>query len=237
MGVIVAIASTQFLFAQTTEGVINYEVKVNMHRRLAADQQAMKEMTPEFMVHQDILFFRAHESLYKTIQAEESEEDDESQEGRRMVIRRPNVEIYTNRENFKRIKLQEFIGKKFLITDTLKILPWKFGTEQKEILGYPCKQASYYNEERKQQITAWYTDKLLPFLGPEGLNSLPGTILQLDFDNGDRTVTATKIIARALQLNEIKIPSGGQVTTNAEFRKIVDDQMKRRGNGNIIIRN
>jgi GLPGLI family protein len=192
-------------------------------------------MIPEFNVHQDRLFFKMNESFYKTA---EPDDDFEDGPGPKMVIRRPQTEIYSNRETLKVIRSQEFFGKKFLIRDTLKILPWKLGSETKEILGYNCRQATYFDPERNQSITAWYTEKLLPFLGPEGMSTLPGTVLQLDFNNGDRYVTATKIDVRPLKQGEIQIPDSGQHVTKEEFQRLVDDRMKRMGgNGNVIIRN
>jgi GLPGLI family protein len=239
VGILVCITVTHVVFGQPTQGVIHYEVKVNMHRRLPPERQAMKEMMPEFNIHHDLLFFNATESFYKTADPEEEPEDDfEEGPGPKMVIRRPQTEVYLNRETSELIRSQEFIGKKFLIRDTLKILPWKFGSETKQVLGYNCRQATYFDPEQNQNITAWYTENLLPFLGPEGMCTLPGTVLQLDFNNGDRYVTATKIETRHLEMGEIRIPNSGQRITKEEFRKLVDDRMKRMGgNGNIMIRN
>ena len=156
-----------------------------------------------------------------------------------MRIQRPMNETYINRAEAKRIRLQEFMGKKYLIEDSLKLMAWKFGSETKEVSGHLCKQASYYNEERKQSVVAWYSDKLRPFLGPENFNTLPGVILQVDINDGERTITAKNIELRSLKKNELKVPSGGTKTTEEEFRKMVETQMERiRANGgNIIIRN
>ena len=87
-------------------------------------------------------------------------------------------------------------------------------------------------------VVAWYTDQLIPFRGPEGFNSLPGTVLQVDINEGERTITALKIEARSLKKNEMKIPSGGQRMTSEEFNKMQEAQMERmRSNGaNVIIR-
>ena len=238
LGILVSLTAGHCVFSQTAEGTINYEVKVNMHRRLPSDREGMKEMMPEFNVHQDILFFNSNESLYKTMDPEVEPDEEEDRPGPRMMIRRPRVEVYSNRQTNQLIKQQEFIGKRFLIHDTLKVLPWKLGADQKQIMGYSCKQAIWNNEERNTIVTAWYADGLPPFLGPEGINTLPGTILQLDFNNGERIVTATKIESRPLAKNEMKVPDSGQRVTSAEFKKIVDTQMKKMGgNGNIIIRN
>ena len=236
MGVLVSLTAARIVFGQT-EGTITYEVKVNLHRTLPKEREAMKSMIPEFRTHQDQLFFNASESLYKPII--EDEDEDINSGGPQMRIQRPQNESYVNQETSKRILLQEFMGKKYLIEDSLKLIPWKLGAETKEIKGYVCKQASYYNEERKQNIVVWYTDKLRPFLGPETFNTLPGAVLHVDINDGERTITAKTFELRPLKKNEMKIPAGGTKTTEPEFRKMVAEQMERmRANGgNIIIRN
>jgi GLPGLI family protein len=156
-----------------------------------------------------------------------------------MRFQRPRVENYVNQASAKRVILQELMGKKYLIEDSLKVTAWKFGTETKEVKGYPCKQATFFNEERKQNVVAWYTDKLRPFLGPENFNTLPGAVLEVDINDGERTIIASTIELRPLKRNEIKIPSGGTKTTEVEFRKLAREQMEkmRANGGNVIIRN
>jgi GLPGLI family protein len=238
LGILVSITAARVAFGQIAEGIITYENKVNVHRTLPPDRQEMKNMMPEFRTNKEQLIFNSQESLYKPLEAEE-DEDVENGEGMRMQIRTPQNEIYVRPSESKRILLQEFMGKKYLIEDTLKMTAWKFGDETKVIQTYTCKQATYYNEERKQNVTAWYTESLRPFLGPENYNTLPGTVLMIDINDGERIITAAKIEARPLKKNEMKIPSGGTKTTLAEFRKMMNEQMERmRANGgNIIIRN
>jgi GLPGLI family protein len=236
LGVLVCLTAAHVVFGQT-EGSIIYEVKMNMHRNLPKEREEMKNMIPEFRKHRDQLFFNTSESLYKAV--EEDDDTDVDNGGMRMVIQRPKNEIYVNQAATKRILLQEFMGKKYLIEDSLKVTPWKFGTETKDVKGYACKQASFYNEERKQNVVAWYTDKLRPFLGPESFNTLPGAVLLVDINDGERIITAQSIELRPLKKNEMKIPSGGTKTTEPEFRKMVREQMEKMGGsgGNIIIRN
>jgi GLPGLI family protein len=236
VGVLVALV-TSLTFGQTTEGVILYEVKINMHRTLPPDRQEMKSMMPEFRTMQDQLVFNATESLYKPV---EEEEDDFVNEngGMRMQFRRPMSEIYLDVANQRRVAQREFFGKQYLIEDTVKVQPWKFGTATKTVMGYECRQASVYNEERKQNIVAWFTDKLRTGLGPETYGTLPGAVLQVDFNDGERTLTAKKIEPRALRKGELKIPNSGTRTTEEAFRKMVQEQSQRMGGsgGNIIIR-
>lgn len=236
VGVLVSLTAAHIVFGQ--EGIITYETKVNVHRNLPKEREAMKSMIPEFRTSKDQLAFNDAQSLYTPII--EDEEEDVSGGGGGMVMRfnRPQVEIYFDQTNSKRVMLQEFMGKKYLIEDSLKIQPWKFGTETRTVNNYECRQASYYNEERKQNVVVWYTDKLRPFLGPEGFNTLPGAVMMVDINDGERTITAKNIELRGLKKNEMKIPSGGTKTTEAEYRKMVNEQMERmRANGGMIIRN
>lgn len=247
LGIIVSlIAGVNVLTAQNAiEGVINYEVKVNLHRRLPKEREDMKAMIPEFRTENQQLFFNGSESLYKKL-----EEDTEEQMsagghggggGPTIRMQAPKVEIHLDNNSQLRTSVQEFMGKDYLIVDTLKVSPWKFGTETKVIAGYECKQAYYTDETRpdqKLEITAWYTDKIRSFLGPERFQSLPGTILAVDVNNGERVLIAKAVAFRPLKKNEMKKPEKGIKTTQAEYRAIVDEQMKRMGgSGGMIIRN
>ena len=236
IGVLVSLTAAQIVFGQN-EGRIVYEVKVNVHRTLPKEREAMKDMIPEFRTSKDQLAFNETASLYTPII---EDEEDETQAGGGMVMRfqRPQVEIYIDQANSKRVLLQEFMGKKYLIEDSIQVRPWKFGNETKTINGYECKQAMYYNEERKQNVVAWYTDKLRPFLGPENFNTLPGAVMMVDINDGERMITAKSIDLRSLKKNELKVPTGGTKTTEADFRKMMNEQMERmRANGGVIIRN
>ena len=237
LGIAVSLTAVHIVFAQVNEGVITYTVKVNMHRTLPPDRQEMRNMVPEFRTTKDQLVFNATESLYKPLPEEDEDFDDGN--GVQIRMRVPQNEVYVDQANSKRILLNEFMGKKYLIEDSLKLTPWKFGTETKAIKGYDCKQASFYNEERKQNVVAWYTDKLRPFLGPENFNTLPGAVLEVDINNGERVISVLSIEQRPLKKSELKMPTSGTKTTEAEYRKLVNEQMERmRANGaNVIIRN
>lgn len=242
LGVLVSIAAAHVVFAQPVEGVITYEIKVNLHRRLQAGQEGMKAMIPEFRTTKQQLFFNATESLYKPLIEEEEDEVSASGGGAQIRMRIPNEEIYINPSSTEFLTKREFLGKDYLIMDTLKISPWKLGTETKEIQGYPCKQAYYTDEsqpDRKMEITAWYADQLRGMLGPDRFGTLPGAVLAIDVNNGERVIVARMIELRLLKKSEMKIPSSGQKTTQAEFRKMMEERMKQMGGGNgrMIIRN
>lgn len=261
VGILTSLAVAQVVLAQTPEGVITYESKINMHRRLPPERAEMKTMIPEYRTTKEQLFFNADESLYKPLIEDEEDQEFSSTSsgggGMRMVFRQPNTELYVQPGSQKIVSKQEFMGKDYLVEDTLKMSPWKFGTETKEIMGYMCKQAYFTRTEEQQsfrisgsgpptpekkmvtlEITAWYTDQIRGFLGPDRYNSLPGAVLAIDINNGERVIVAAKIELRPLKKNELKAPEKGQKISQAEFRKLMDEQMqKMQSSGGMIIRN
>jgi GLPGLI family protein len=239
IGILVSLTAINIVFGQTTSGVFEYEVKVNLHRTLPPGREEMKAMIPEFRTTKQQLFFNADESLYKPIIEDEDEEMGGG--GVKMVMKLPNNEIYLNTATDRYIFKEEFFGKDYLIEDTLKVQAWKFGTETKTISGYECQQAYYTDEtnpNRKLEVTAWYTTKLRPQLGPDRYLTLPGTVLAVDVNNGERVILVKKIALKELKKNDLKEPKGGEKTTRAAFTKIRDEQMKKmNANGGVIIRN
>lgn len=223
---------------QVTEGVINYEVKVNMHRTLPPDRAEMKQMIPEFRTTKHQLFYNEHESLYKAV-IEDEEPMEANSGGVHIRMQQPHVEIYYDASAQRRLIEEEFMGKDYLIEDSIAMVPWKFSADTRKVMDYDCQKASYFDERRKQQVTAWYTNKLRPALGPETFNSLPGAVLLIDINDGERVISAKSIEVRALKKNEIRVPTKGIRTTRSEFQKMRDEQVQRmRANGaNVIIRN
>lgn len=259
LGILVSLTAFHVVMAQT--GVINYEVKVNMHRNIPAERESMKAMIPEFRTSKQQLFFDESQSLYKTVIEDEEEQFTASSGGMRMTFRMPNVELYTQTSG-KILSKQELMGKNYLIIDSVQMAPWKFGDQVKTIAGYECRMAYYSRTDtvpartmivmgngappstekpettvRTTEITAWFTDKIRPSLGPERYNTLPGTVLAIDVNNGERVIVAKSVEVRALKKNELKEPSGGTQITQAEFRKLMEEQMKQMGGRGMTIRN
>lgn len=222
---LVILSCIQFVFGQQ-EGVITYEITVNNHRTIPADREGMKAMIPQYRTFKQQLFFKANESIYKPLIEEEDEENNDR--GRRF---RMNAINYTDASALLYLTQTTVFGKKYLISDTLKTDPWKFGKGTKNILGHECMQAYYTTtvDERQQSITAWYAPDLPPNLGPEKYNTLPCAVLAVDVNNAERVIVARKIELRILGKNEtVRMPADGQKITGEEFKKIMKEQRNQR---------
>jgi len=224
-------------FAQNNEGVIVFEEKVNVHRSLPPDAEDMKAMIPEFRIHQSELLFNATESLYRNIE-EEEEDDDAGGGGVTMKITRPEVIFYRNFSTKHKTDFREFMGKNYLIEDTLAGGNWKLTGQTKQVLGYNCMSATTTDTVRKREITAWFTDGLSLSAGPQTFGQLPGMILEVDINKGEIVISAKKVDFKKLKKGDIEAPKKGEKITEAEFQKKLADMLRENGGRPMkIIRN
>jgi len=232
---IVLLFACSGLRAQITQGVITYEMRMDVHRNIPEDRQELKAMIPQFRTDNFELFFTPGASLYKA-REDANQMATAGGGGMRMMMRMPRAETHVDRQHNERTVFQDVLGRNFLIVDTIGIEPWKFGNEQMEIEGYMCLMAWQIDSMAKQEITAWFTPNLPPFLGPDRYTSLPGTVLAVDINNGERVWVARNIEAREVKPADVRKPSRGQRMTRAEFNKFIEEQMQRLNPGGAPMR-
>jgi GLPGLI family protein len=213
--------------AQQTEGMILFEEKVNVHRNLPPEAEDMKAMIPEFRTSQSELYFSASESLYRN--AEEEDEMEGENQGMVLKFQRPESIHYRNFTSKRKVDMREFMGKTYLIEDSLSGRNWRITGETKKILGYDCLRAVTSDTSRKQDIAAWFTDALPLPTGPAAFDQLPGTILEVDINSGELVLLAKKVEFKKLKKGDLEAPKKGEKVTDAAFKKIVDDRLKDMG--------
>ena len=225
------------------EGMIMYEEKVDIHRRLPEDRQQYKDMIPQFRTVNFELHFTATESSYRASKVQEEQAGPGSGRGGGMRMRMAGTgdrNVYKNLEENKLVDSREFMTKPFLIKGSLDTYTWKISDGQKEILGYMCLKAVY--QDTADTYTAWFTPQMAISNGPADFSGLPGMILQVDVNDGDRTITATEVIAQETDASLLKEPKKGKEVTSEEYREIVREKMEEmraergQGGGHVIIR-
>jgi GLPGLI family protein len=216
-------------------GEIIYEEKMNLHRRIPEERAEMKEMIPEFRTENMVLLFNEEEAVYKKY-VDENQEVDEDVDmsrggGRRMGFRnmRSNTILYQNYQEEKRIEQREFFDKKFLITGEPHYHAWKLEAETRDVGDYTAHKATLTDSTRT--IVAWYVPELTVPLGPDEYGQLPGLVVHVDINDGERTITATKINLRKINPEEIIKPTKGKEMTEVEFRAMVKEKMEENGMG------
>ncbi len=219
---VAALMALQCTDAQTKEGKITYEQKIDMYRRIPADNTQMRAMVPQFRTGKFELQFADNQSLYK---AAEEEPDLTESPGNGVVIRFNNGgdnEYYRNFTTKKMVETRELMDQTYLIDDSLHSITWKLEDgETKTILGYTCKKATG-KTQRGTDVVAWYCEDITVASGPEQFNSLPGMILGIDINKGEIVFTAISF-DKKVQAKNIKAPTKGKKVTNDEFAKIQKD--------------
>ncbi len=219
--------------AQST-GKITFEEKMDLHKNLPPDRQDMKDMIPQFNISKFELIFAGDQSLYHAQKQEELPPTSAASPGgppmggMRFGAGRANRVVFKDLALDTMIDSRDFMQKQFLITGPPTPRKWKIGKTQKEILGYNCMQASY-KVDSTTALVAWFTPQISISNGPGDYQGLPGMILQIDVNEGERMITATEIVFDSVDTSIIVAPNKGKEVTPEEFEKIREEKMKEMG--------
>lgn len=96
-------------------------------------------------------------------------------------------------ENRTVLESQELNRKTHIVEDDIYTFPWKIKTEIKEVAGYMCMSATYYDSVANYEVKVWFTTEIPVAVGPEEFMGLPGAILEVNIDDGVYMVTATSV--------------------------------------------
>ncbi|RCR68014.1 GLPGLI family protein [Larkinella punicea] len=216
--------------AQKMEGVVTYDrtqdyVKIMSRMTfLSLDQkERMKATNKNYSSRptQMVLYFNEDQSLY-TNESEywRSENGQWSYRNSDYIIRR----------DFKqetKSDVIEMLGRTYLIDDSLKTPQWKILNQLKDIAGHICMKAETEDPIKQQKVVAWFAQDIPVSAGPEQYFGLPGLILELDLNDGDAVVTASKIEMRDVskELTATKKIKGKKIKT-ADYDKLIKDHIQ-----------
>ena len=120
----------------------------------------------------------------------------------------------------------DLLGKSYIVDDSLHAPTWKILKQIKEVAGYICMKAVTVDTVKNQTITAWFAQDIPVQAGPERFFGLPGLILELDVNDGDVTIIASKVEFKKLT-NEFNLKKmKGKKISDAEYNKIIADFIK-----------
>lgn len=211
-----------------TSGTVTYEEKMKLEIKLEGESEQYSEMLPKERTEKKTLLFSPEASLYQNSGSTETEEIQE-QEGGAVVMRIYNDDdkIFRDLVANTRTEQREFMSRTFLIQDDAGKSDWKLTGGQRTILGYACQEAT--REEDGRNIRAWFTSSIPVSTGPGNYGNLPGLILAVEVNDGQRAITAVSVETGAVDPSKLKKPKEGKKVTAQEFKKIVDEKMKEMG--------
>lgn len=231
---------------QNTSGTIMYTQKINLHKNLPLEMEAMKDRIPEFRESNHKLTFTDNIVLYEGVKNEKAEAE-RAQRGNRRRGRgmrrggRNNGKRFVDLNTNEVVATRDLMGKKFLVTGTPKQYKWKLTGESKQVGSYLCQEATW--QDSTTQIVAWFTPMIPVQAGPGDYTGLPGVILHMNINDGEREITAMDIQLGEVDASTLIKPSEGEKISQEEWEKIREEKMKEmqkeyggkgRGNGRMF---
>lgn len=219
------------LFAQKPlkQGEISYLETMKLNFSFEGMTDEMRERMPKERKAKKVLFFNEEESSYQ-MSKEQAEEHIPGQgrgRGMRFMQSSPDDKVYLSFTDNIKIEQKEFMTRIFLITGEPVKDNWKLTGKQEMILEYPCMQAEQITEQ--DTILAWFSPSIPVPAGPGDYVNLPGLVLKVDINNGQRIIIAEKIDLKELDKTLIEKPKKGKKVTREEFQSIREEKMKEMG--------
>jgi GLPGLI family protein len=189
---------------QVSEGMVQYLVTRNWTKMMAS----LTYLTPQQKAKQAYMWgndseWKTYMNLYFTPMATKYEDSEEKAERRAEGGYDWRKETFFIKRDFDKNKIQEayeYLGKTYIVEDTLLAMNWKIQNDLKEVAGHICMKAFIEDTVKKQQIVAWFAQDIPLNAGPEHYHSLPGMILEIDVNDGALLITANKIDLKKLTI-------------------------------------
>jgi len=247
----ILLLSACFSFSQNFQGKAYYMSKISVDKsfmdnpRTAQYRGYMEKMLKQNTEKNYILEFNSTESMYK----EQTKLDvDDGRSGYNWMAQYvgDNIgKLYKNVSDQVTVNETEFMGRFFLLTDSISDQKWKMSGETKKIGKYTCYKATYekevkeqtfsfgsWNNEgnqnknvgktRKVEVVAWFTPEIPIATGPSWYGGLPGLILEISDDK--TSVLCTKIVMNPTEKSKIKRPKKGKVIATSDFLVLQDEK-------------
>jgi GLPGLI family protein len=175
------------------------------------------------------LIYNDKSSLFKKTESLDIEEDANLRKFKNAVN---SKQYYKNLETKEKL-YQTGNSKLYNVSVLFDEYKWEITTETKVINGYKCYKAistkedinnPFKNRKLTFNIIAWFTPEIPSAFGPQGLDGLPGLVLEGSL-NGKKYFYATKIEFNIDNLN-IEKPKGENIS-ESEYEKIILEEYKR----------
>lgn len=211
----------------TTQGKIEYERKVNIHRQMDDMEnnewiQKIKAQVPKFSTSYFDLYFNTNRIMYKPGR--------ESEQQFKMFGGGPAAEnVVLTDINAKKVTANKQVyDQKFFVQDTMRVLKWKIMDEVRTIADFKCRKAvaqicdSVY-------VVAFYTEDIMVSGGPEMFSGLPGMILELAVPRLYTTWVATKVEITTPKDTDFEIAEKGKKVTQKQLEENLQESLKQWG--------
>ncbi len=199
-------------FSQITSGKITFERKTNLMKKFT-DERTKNWITEENKYNLDVFELYFNDSLSVFIPSE----DESGKKGMSWATNKNSVA--QNIKSGTRLSVLNIWGENAYVQDSLIDREWKITESKRKIGIYQCQKAMYKLND-SVTIYAWFSEEIIPSVGPETFRGLPGAILGLATEDGGVVYFAKKYEALKPDFDFAKItPKAGKKVYSHEQLK------------------
>jgi GLPGLI family protein len=197
------ICFSQISWGQIEAGRITFERKTNLEKKFADVQMRhmMKDM-PKSKIDVFELNFNDSCSIFTPVISDIA--DPSSWATTKNIV-------YQNFKQNSKLTVMNFWGQEVMLQDSNYSRAWQITTSKRMISGYNCTKAVWQKND-STRIYAWFCPDIIPSVGPEGFDGLPGAILGLATEDGGIIYFAKSV--------EILVPNQEKFTVDTKKKKV-----------------
>lgn len=209
------------------EGKITYERRTNLWKIF--EDERMRQFVGEknkIKIEDFTLYFNDTASLFSYVTPEQP--DPQSW----LTMKNTVYNLFSTGQRFV---YMDMMGNSMTVGDSLIDHTWKITDKTRKIAGYECTRVIWQKDD-STRIYAWYTTDIIPTVGPENIQGLPGAVLGLATEDGSIVYFAKKIEIISPTAEQIAQPKKkGKVYTEAELIADLTEKLKGQPMGDKII--
>lgn len=228
---ILSLAFTLIGFSQTDndQGAVTYEELIKLDIQIDNMTPEMQAMMPKENRNTTILYFNEDVSRYENLELPDDGLIEEETEGGsvKVMISQPETIVHRDLKNKTILEQKEFMTRVFLIESDDPKEDWKLSGNQKMILDFPCQEAMKIKDG--DSVSVWFTPAIPVSSGPGQYANLPGLVLAVEADHGNRTIVAKSVDLREIDPDKIQAPKKGKKVTRDEYLAIVEEKTREMG--------
>lgn len=217
------------LNAQVNQGKITFERKTNLFKKFKDDDGIKNWIREENKNKVDVfeLYFNDSISVFKPQESDLKES---------FSWTTSKNTVYENFKTRKQLSVKTVWDEKVFIEDSIPNRKWKITNSKRTIAGYSCRKAIWYMND-STPIYAWYTNEIMPSVGPESFCGLPGAILGLATEDGGVIYFAKSVETTPAAIQQA-IPKKGKskVYTPVELRTRLEKDYGKQSWGKAMIK-
>ncbi|MBI2258474.1 MAG: GLPGLI family protein [Flavobacteriia bacterium] len=217
-----------YFFGQLiNKGKIIFERKTNLEKKYT-DERSKRWLNDQnkIIIDEFELYFDDTLSVFQPI-------EDPSKKGMMDWATMKNSHIHhLNSKN--RISIYNFWGESISVNDNCIKRQWKITENKRKIGKYMCTKAIYHLND-STRFYAWFSEDIIPTVGPETFNGLPGAILGLATEDGGVVYFAKKVELIVPDWDKVIPKKGKKIYTDKEFKNKLIEEFGDKSWGKVIL--